>query len=358
MRNFSYLSVSLILFLILTINVTAYSIINMHEHIQSINEADKLIKAMDENNISITVLLGSPKQTLYFKGGFSGYDENNEELLKIKKAYPDRFIIFVTINPVDFDKLEKLERYVEDGAVGLKLYTGHTLFYNLSLDNPAMDEVYMYSENNDIPIVWHVNPYYYQEGFENVLKKYPKLKVICPHFCLSSINDERLRYLLDAYPNLYVDISFGYDPYAEDGFKRVSKNSEKFRDIFTKYQDRFLFGTDNVITNHPKKDLRWISNFSKCYKDMLEKESYSCFLIDETLNGLNLDKETLKKIYKDNPEKFLGIDSKRNTELKNKKEGTNPFLIILLFLIIIFISFFYFVNKKKRRFKHSLAKTK
>ncbi len=341
MRKFIYLMV----FLVLIMNAAA--IINMHEHIQSIGEGDKLIEAMDKNNISVTVLLGSPRQTLYFKGGFSGYDENNEELLKIAEAYPGRFIIYPTINPLDKDKLEKFKKYIEKGATGLKLYTGHTLFYNVSLDNPTMDEIYEYCEDNGIPIMFHVNPYYYQDEFENFLKKYPNLRVICPHFCLSSINDERLRYLLDTYPNLYSDISFGFDPYAEDGFKRVSKNPEKFRDIFEKYQDRFLLGTDNVITNHPKKDTEWISNFLKCYRDMLEKENYNCFLINETLNGLNLDKKILKKIYEDNPKKFLRIESKKPAEIKNEKQNSHLFPAIALFIMVIFILFLYIRKRKE-----------
>lgn len=319
----------------------AYPITNMHEHLQSIEEAPKLIAAMNQENITTTALMGSPLQTIYFSGGFEGYDENNEEMLSVAKTYPGRFIVFVAINPADADKLKKLKKYMQEGATGLKLYTGHTSFYTIPLDDRSMNEIYEYCEKNNIPIMWHVNPYYYQAEFENVLKNYPGLKVVCPHFCLSSINEERFRYLMDSYPNLYTDISFGYDPYAVDGFKRISKNPEKYMAIFSDYQDRFLFGTDNVITNHPRKNEEWIADFLGCYRNMLETEEYSCFMVNGTLTGLNLDDEILEKVYSENPRRFL--EQKKSSYSYKKK----IFLIGILLLAIIAFAYIFLQKQKK-----------
>lgn len=275
-------------------------IINAHEHIQSLEEAQKLVKVMDETNVSRTVLLGSPKQTIYFKGGFEGYDENNAELLRIKKAYPGRFYAFCAINPDDEGKLEKLKKCINGGGDGVKLYSGHTLFYTKRLDDKDMYPVYEYVEKEGIPVIWHVNPYYYQEEFENVLKDFPGMIVVCPHFCMSSSNLTRLKYLLDTYPNLYTDASFGYYPYLIDGLKRISRNSRTYKDLFANYSNRILFGTDMVITDYDLKSDEWMINITNCYREMLEEKRYKCFLVNGTLNGLGMNQSGLEAVYRNN----------------------------------------------------------
>ncbi len=285
---------------------SASGIINAHEHIQSVEEAEKLVRVMDATNVSGTVLLGSPKQTIYFSGGFNGYDENNGELLKIKKAYPGRFYAFCAISPDDKDKLEKLKKCVAKGGDGVKLYSGHTLFYTKRLDDKDMYPVYEYIERKRLPLVWHVNPYHYQAEFEKVLQDFPGMTVICPHFCMSSSNLTKLRHLFSTYPNLYTDISFGYSPYMAAGLERVSKNTKGFKAIFRDYGDRILFGTDMVVTDYELKSEEWMINITGCYKAMLEKGKYRCFLINKTLNGLGINESSLDKVYRRNFEGVMG----------------------------------------------------
>ena len=152
-----------------------------------------------------------------------------------------------------------------------------------------------------------------QAEFEDVLTRYPRLKVVCPHFCLSSIDSDRFEYLMDTYPNLYTDISFGH--FFEEGLVRISNDIPKFKRLFEKYQDRIMFGTDMVITYKTGTSHDWIYNLTMCYKDMLEKEMYDCsvhvgkvFNVDAIgLNGLGLDGKMLKKIYHDNPKEWMGL---------------------------------------------------
>jgi hypothetical protein len=90
-------------------NVHKYNIIDCHEHIQSIKQADKTIAAMDRIGIEKAILVGSPwfTMTMNEKSGFTRYDWNNSQLLKIVEKYRGRFEAWPTINPLDSDKLEK-----------------------------------------------------------------------------------------------------------------------------------------------------------------------------------------------------------------------------------------------------------
>ncbi len=279
-----------------------FQIMNAHEHIQSIQEVPKFLEAMKQNGIVKTVILGSSNATFILGGkGFSGWEENNLEIIRIANEYPDQFLAFPTLDPKDPEKLQKLQSYLQKGARGLKLYSGNKLFHDQPLDAPSMLAVYAYCEKQKVPIMFHVNAGYFQHEFENVLKQFPALKVICPHFCLSTIKSERFEYLMDTYPQLYTDTSFGYMDFLTAGLRRFSKNPEKFRALVTKYQDRILFGTDMVVTSSEGKTADWLTQVARAYRDVLEKEQYTFFALPgETLNGLYLDRKVLQKIYHDN----------------------------------------------------------
>jgi len=283
------------------------AIINAHEHFQSLTNVPKFLEAMKRNDIVTTVIVGSPEATILTgRTGFFGEEKYNQEVLKIANTYPGQFIAFPTINPRDPAKLEKLKGDLAAGGQGLKLYNGHSMFHDLPLDDPSMEPVYQYCEANQIPMLWHVNSGLYQKEFENVLKKFPRLKVICPHLCLASIATGRFEYLMKTYPNLYTDLSFGYIDFLKAGLLRISRDPEKYRRLITRYQDRVFFGTDTVVTSAAYKTADWLSDVTRAYRDMLEKDTYTFFAIPNmTLRGLALDQKVLEKIYRRNFEKFM-----------------------------------------------------
>jgi len=301
-----------------------HRIINAHEHLQSLAEAPKLLEAMDSLGIERTVLVGSSRFTitLRHRDGFTRIDENNEELIKVIRAFPGRFEAWPTLDPTDPDKLEKLERLVERGATGLKLYLGHGLvskttgdwmFGPVAMDDPGMFPVYSYCERTFLPICYHVNPGPRKPGFAQefvaVLDRFPDLKVNCPHYMLSSIRSSRLRELLDTYPNLYSDISFGHDDYLEAGLRRMSENPKAFRKLFLDYPDRFFFGTDCVITEARRKDAEWIRARFQSYLDVLGADWYTTPVIPGTrLRGLELPPEIVDRILYQN---FVDFSAKR-----------------------------------------------
>lgn len=288
--------------------VSKNTIINTHEHMQSIAVAPRFREAMLMNDIETTVIVGSPEATLLTgRQGFTGYDQNNLEVIKIAKTYPDHFIAFPTIYPHDPEKLKKLDKYMRLGGRGLKLYSGHTMFHDMRLDDPAMFEIYDYCQKKQVPVLFHVNAGTFKEEFENVLRQYPRMKVICPHFCLSTIATDRFDYLMSTYPNLYTDISFGFYEYLKAGLERLSNNPEPMRQMILKYQNRILFATDMVATQARYKTVNWMAEVALAYRHLLEAEEYTFFLLPgKKLRGLNLPPEVLKKIYRGNFENFYG----------------------------------------------------
>lgn len=291
-------------------------IINFHEHIESTNEARQLIKIMEKGNMTKVVLLGSPNYTLYLAKnmGFEEYDKNNQEILDIAKRYPDRFVPFVTLNPLDEDNLSRFKDYISQGAMGLKLYYGSGEnhgkgpFHVINIDDPRMDSVFEYIQKKRMPIVFHINLNKYYPEFVSLMEKFPNLKIIVPHFMLSMRTEEgltRVEKLFEQYPNLYTDISFGRPKFLTDGLAHISENPELYRNFIIKNKERFLFGTDMVITKEKFNSGFPISENIKVYQDFLEKKRYQELFSGKEINGLYLDKETLRIIYQINPLRLL-----------------------------------------------------
>jgi predicted TIM-barrel fold metal-dependent hydrolase len=253
----------------------APTLINFHEHIQSIENVSSFLKAMQSIGVKTTVILGSPESVfMYGADGFHGEDANNREILKIARAYPDAFIPFPTINVDDSNKLEKLEQYLKEGAKGLKLYSGSAIYHTVPLDDPSMIPVYKLCLERRIPILFHVHFKRYGIEFERVLARFPNLPIICPHFCLSSVKIDQLDDLMDRYPHLYTDISFGYIRQLKAGLRRFSKNPKKYRRFILRHQDRILFGTDMVVMAQPDKDSASLTKNAQVYRDLLEKKEW------------------------------------------------------------------------------------
>jgi predicted TIM-barrel fold metal-dependent hydrolase len=332
-----------------------FRIIDIHEHIGSPDKARALEEADSELDIGQTALLASPIETLTLSGNksFTRYRENADEILKMAEEFPGRFLTFCTVSPLDADAPEYIKDCIGRGGKGIKLYNGHSYYYGvfgIPLDSPRMTPIYEYAEQNSIPVLYHVNIANYGKELENVLKKYPGLTADVPHFMVSGTNLKEVERLFDLYPNLYTDVSFGSPEFMAAGIRRVSEESGEYADFIGKYSDRILFGTDMVITETDFKDRDYIKNTLRCYKDMLEKRSFTCDGVNDyykkemekltarysgckpkegkyclgikkklesskkrysgtkTLNGLGLDDETLQKIYWENPLRFLSAN--------------------------------------------------
>lgn len=316
-------------------------IINVHEHAQGETIVPDLFTMMDANGMAKTCLMGSSRFTLTLKEsvGFTDYDANNEALLRMQLAHPDRLEAWPTIDPHDPEKIDKIRSLHDRGAVGVKLYLGHGyvrrddgnyMFHTMAMDDPQLFPFYEFCEANFIPLCLHVNPYLkgFAQELVHVLESFPNMKVNCPHFMLSSIREERLIEFLETFPNVYSDISFGHDDFLRDGIKRISENPTKFKALFNRFPNRFFFGTDLVLTDYEGKNPAWMQVRVQAYYDMLTKATYTSPLVPgQTLNGLEFRGPLLDNILYQNFEDFEKLkpkDTKITRQIDWKQMGVTP----------------------------------
>ena len=307
-------------------------IVNFDEHLFKVEHAAKYVAAARAVGIAKTVLVASPKYTIFGKGHDTkaGYDENFGEIAKAVERWPDHFIAFSSIYPGDPGKLEMLKRHHAAGAKGLKLYSGQPGFWEpeRGLMPKGMDEVLSYCESNGLPVLWHVRLSRYGEELEDkVLKRFPKLKVVLPHW--GDVYRQKrgkptgdLSRLLDTYPGLYLDTSLGARKAMTDGLAKISRHREAFKALIESHPGQFVVGMDVLVTGNAEKSARWIGMVLQAHRDQLEKEEFrtefasrwsryrprqGALDADGLLRGLGLSPEILRKLYWETPAKLLGL---------------------------------------------------
>jgi predicted TIM-barrel fold metal-dependent hydrolase len=299
-----------------------YKVIDIHEHVVDEERAKMLLSAMDDLGIQRACLMGTSWYTFTLSNefGFERYHENNLDIIAIKNKWPDRFCAFPTLDPTAEGNLERLQDYVARGADGLKLYLGHGAahgkgpFHAMPLDDPRMMPIYEYCERTQLPIVFHINLINYFEEFVRVMERYPYLRVNVPHFGLHKNTGKRLRrfeWLLERYPNIYTDISFGWYTFHIEGMEALAKWRTRSALFFTLHADRIMYASDLVID--PTRKQAYVDATLRSYRQFLEFEQHRLFLEPEyPMHGLHLDPPALKAIYETTPARFLLLDKDGN----------------------------------------------
>jgi len=235
-----------------------------------------LLNWMDEHDVERAVIqpLVSPEAAPTLQPM-----QTSDAALEAAKAHPDRLIAFCCLDPrVTVDPtakktyperqghvagvkclIEILKRYKDAGARGLGEHK-----VGLPFDHPQMMQLYEACDALELPILFHLDDLRGIDTvglprLENVLKAFPKLPLI-GHACgfWSSISGEATpedfgRYpkvprpitpggaldrLMDAYPNLYGDLS---EP---GGAIALTRDPEFAREFILRRADRLLFGSD------------------------------------------------------------------------------------------------------------------
>ena len=305
-----------------TIGDNKYRIIDIHEHVVDEERALLLMAGMDKLGIERACLMGTSwfTFTLDPQFGFERYHENNLDILELKAKYPDKLCAFPTLDPTAEGNLERLQDYVAKGADGLKLYLGHGAahgkgpFHMMPLDDPRMLPIYEYAQRTQLPIVFHINLIKYFDEFVRVMERYPYLRVNIPHFGLHKNTGKRLRrfeWLIERYPNVYTDISFGWYTFHIEGMEALAKWRTRSNRFFTAHADRIMYASDLVID--PTRKQAYVDATLRSYRQFLELEKHRLFLEPEfPMHGLSLDDTALKAIYETTPATFLLLDTQGN----------------------------------------------
>jgi len=93
----------------------------------------------------------------------------------------------------------------------------------------------------------------YRQAYQ-ILENHPNLKVTFAHFFFKSEHPKDLEELFEKYPNMCVDLTPGWEMYLS-----FYENKEFFKEFFTKYSKRILFGTDAYFPR-PTECSKWLAD--------------------------------------------------------------------------------------------------
>ena len=289
-------------------------IVDVHIHPGNANDAANFIRVSESlkekhgSNLAFWIALTDPGQA---NAEPMKAAANNRMLFTAAQMRPHKGLTMTAD--------EVIARVRNDGYIGLKFWFGpaHRVLKEdeegmTRLDDPRYAEFFAALEKADVLMAslhiadpngpfgdrsdWLKDPVDFWEqirAFENVVATYPDLTIIAAHGVWLVCQDAQidyLRYLLKTYPNLYFDVSatFQYMPLV---------NRENLRDLYIEYQDRILFGTDGGRINDNGVN-SMTDRYAKSFAILETGEIIDGdFFGDKPIQGLNLPREVLEKIY-------------------------------------------------------------
>ena len=306
--------------------------VHNHQFTMPVQNLDKLVKDMDDLNMSVMVNLSG------FRGKYLEWSLDN-----VNEKYSNRFILFMNI---DFEQLDDegwpnetlamMEEAVQLGVKGLKVYKnlGLTEIDNegnrIKVDDPRLDPIWTKCGELGIPVLIHTGepaafwlpkdkhnerwlelkqyPGRYKDpeknpSFEevmgeqhNVFRKHPKTKFIAAHLGWFGNDLARLGKLLDEIPNMYTEIGAVL---AELGRQPVTA-----RAWLINYQDRVLMGKDTYKKEEYYTYFRVLETNDEYFDYYRKRHAHW------KMYGLALPDSVLQKIYYKNAIRVIpGIDN-------------------------------------------------
>ncbi len=194
----------------------------------------------------------------------------NKFILSECEKHPE-FVGLGTLHPDCPDTEQEIEKLIASGIKGIKL---HPDFQRFNIDDKKAMKIYEMIEGR-LPVLIHMGDsrYDYSRPYrlENVIKAFPKLKVIAAHLGGYERWEEAITCLYSE--NVYFDTSSSLAFISPEFAKEL---------ILTYGEDRIFFGTDFPMWDHVSELERFLS--------------------------LGLDEKTNRKILADNFKKFFGIE--------------------------------------------------
>jgi predicted TIM-barrel fold metal-dependent hydrolase len=200
--------------------------------------------------------------------------------------------------------------YLEKEGITLAAHLGEPRNCWLPYDEITMgNDLNYYTHHPQYHMYQHPEAPTYEQQIEardHILERYPNLKFVGCHIGSLEWNLDEVAARFEKYPNFNVDLA------ARVGHVQLhaSKNREKVRDFFIKYQDRVLYGSDFDVVETSSEHYE-----EKC-KALYDgwKNEWMFFATDETLTadkmnipdapetiqGLQLPKKVVDKIFHGN----------------------------------------------------------
>ncbi|WP_086001462.1 amidohydrolase family protein [Plesiocystis pacifica] len=223
---------------------------DVHVHLVS-DAVDPLLATLDRAGIQRAVVLASPHLDPAHlpdqSERFADWRGANDRLLELSAGHRDRLVPFITADPAEA-RPEELRAWFDAGACGVKLYMGHRSFHARPLADEAHRPMFSTLERERVPVLLHINTFRFEAELGELLASYPELNLLCPHFCGSRTDVERLERILAAHPGLLVDTSHGPGKPGVQGFTALELERERVRALILAEPERFLFGSDLVTS--------------------------------------------------------------------------------------------------------------
>lgn len=279
--------------------------------------------------------------------GLPFHAEQNDWLLQLKRAHPQRFFIFGRL----FHDPERVacgdgrylvpqvEKLLASGFDGIKMWEGKPVQRKTAVpwrfDHAYYRPYWEYLAANRIPVTVHQGDaglcwprdgkprQHYTDGasFEEYIQEteallalYPGLKICFAHFLWLSPDLPRLDRLFTRHPELRVDLAMG-----GEYFYALSNAPAAGREFFVKWQHRILYGTDLNDNN----SFRLARAKPEMLRRFLETDEEFTSLTAEAQNlpppvvhgrtmirGLNLPDDALANIMAANFERFVAPEPK------------------------------------------------
>ncbi len=229
-------------------------IIDVHAHVWSLDEVDRLRREAREAGVEKVVVMDWP--------GIAGL--RYPALEEVMPRGFDGMFFGVSLSVRRFEEgLERMERFLEDRrVVCIKLYPGYEPFYP---NERRMYRVYELAQRFDVPVLFHSGETWeevpsarlkYSRAIyiDEVAVSFPKVNFIIAH--LSYPDFHSALEVIEKNSNVHGDIS---DLFAYWGWKYAKKHFEWVRGevekiIYALDGERILFGTDWPLEGITMKD--------------------------------------------------------------------------------------------------------
>jgi len=311
-----------------------FYVIDVHNHI---NDAARIEEHMPPERV-VEIMNNTNVRTVVILTGMWG-DKLQHVIDEMVKPYPGRFMVFTQL---DYSKIndpnfgEEMVRLVDDsvarGARGLKFLKDLGLGVRdksgklLAIDDPRLDPVWHECGRLGIPVFIHTgDPEAFflptdarNERYEE-LTEHPDWSFYGPQFpSLEQLLDARNRVFARHPETLFVSLHMGW-PENLDWVSRMldqhpnvmvefgareaelGRQPAKTRELFLKYQDRVMFGTDNGMDEAMyRNQFRWLETGDESF-DYWGYPAQGRWEI----YGLGLPDPVLEKIYHLNAERVF-----------------------------------------------------
>ena len=269
------------------------------------------------------------------------------------EAHPDRVLAVVSFPMQGWDDdgwAEKTIRYLDEafdrGAAGVKVWKNIGMEFkdrngdDVMIDDPRFDPVFAHLVERDVPVIGHLgeprecwlpveqmvihkgyystHPEYhmylhpempsYEDQLaarDGLLARNPKLRFAGAHLGSLEWSVDELAAFLDRFPRVIVETAAR----VPDLQYQSSRDRERVRNFMIEYQDRIAYGTDlGVEPTDPTEEAiaaareRWRSDWRYFATD----GAVEVRQLDEPVQGLELPKAVVEKLYRLNAERFFG----------------------------------------------------